>query len=302
MGIYNSVSKDQGFEMGVRHALTAIIASPKFLYRIESTPEGAEPGSVHRLSDLELASRLSFFVWSSIPDDTLLDLAEAGALHKPEVLQQQVLRMLQDPRATSLSSNFANQWLRLAKMDEVDPDPDLFRGIDFGIRPLLKEEVDLFTRDIFLNNKPIGELLTADFTYMNERLANHYDIGEVKGDQFRKVTLEDYPERKGLLGKGAILMASSYPDRTSPVLRGNYVLEFILGTPPPNCGIPTSSACMKSAAMARRCTSSAISSTASRSAIGSRPIACPHARPQRWPPRWPTRWSMPTRPESCIAT
>src|SRR5690606_37944960 len=127
-----------GFEQGVRRALTAMIASPRFLYRIETVPEGAEPGSVHALDDLDLASRLSFFLWSSIPDDELLDLAEAGTLARPEVLRAQVERMLQDPRAATLASNFSYQWLNLAKMDEVEPDPELFRGIDFGIRPLLE--------------------------------------------------------------------------------------------------------------------------------------------------------------------
>ncbi|HHX82396.1 MAG TPA: DUF1592 domain-containing protein [Pseudomonadaceae bacterium] len=232
MQVYRQGHSLEGFEQGVRRALTAVIASPKFLYRVEQVPEAAGPGSVHRLDGLDLASRLSFFLWSSIPDDTLLALGESGELHKPEVLRAQLQRMLQDPRAASLASNFSYQWLNLAKMDEVEPDPELFRGIDFGIRPLLEKEVELFTRDIFLNNKPVTELLTADYTYLNERLALHYDIEDVKGDRFRKVEL-DTSVRFGLLGKGALLMASSYPDRTSPVLRGNYMLEHIMGTPPP---------------------------------------------------------------------
>jgi hypothetical protein len=233
MQVYQSNAANEGFELGLRHALTSVIASPKFLYRIEQLPEQAEPGKVYALDDLDLASRLSFFLWSSIPDTTLLDLAEAGELSKPEVLQQQVERMLKDPRAETLASNFAYQWLALYKMDEVEPDPDIFRGTDFGIRPLLEKEVELFTRDVFLGNKPVTELLTADYSYLNERLALHYDIEGVKGDEFRKVPLGDLSIRYGLLGKGALLMASSYPDRTSPVLRGNYVLEFIMGTPPP---------------------------------------------------------------------
>lgn len=233
MTVFETSKNSEGFEMGVRHALTAVIASPKFMYRIEQVPEGAEPGSIHALSDLDLATRLSFFLWSSIPDDQLLDLAEAGELSKPEVMQAQVTRMLQDPRAQTLASNFAYQWLNLAAIDEVDPDPAIFRDVDKGIRPLLKKEVDLFTRDIFLGNRPVMELLTADYTYINERLALHYDMQHIKGDEFRKVPLVNHQERFGLLGKGGILMASAYPDRTSPVLRGKYVLEYIMGTPPP---------------------------------------------------------------------
>lgn len=232
MGVYQQGQQPGGFEQGVRRALTAMIASPRFLYRIEALPEGAAPGSIHELEPLDLASRLSFFLWSTIPDDELLALAEAGNLGQPEVLRGQVERMLRDPRAATLASNFSYQWLNLAKMDEVEPDPELFRGIDFGIRPLLEKEVELFTGEVFLNNRPVTELLTADYSFLNERLALHYDIEGVKGDRFRKVTLED-SARFGLLGKGALLMASSYPDRTSPVLRGNYVLEHIMGTPPP---------------------------------------------------------------------
>jgi len=233
MQVYQDSSAAEGFEMGVRHALTSVIASPKFLYRVEQMPENVEPGAVYALDNLDLASRLSFFLWSSIPDEQLLDLADAGELGKPEVMREQVERMLQDPRAQTLASNFAYQWLALHKMDEVEPDPDIFRGSDFGIRPLMEKEVELFTRDVFLNNKPVTELLTADYTYLNERLALHYDMEDVKGDEFRKVDLGDKTMRYGLLGKGALLMASSYPDRTSPVLRGNYVLEYIMGTPPP---------------------------------------------------------------------
>lgn len=230
--VYEGTRISEGFDMGIRRALTAIIASPKFLYRLESAPEGAEPGSIHALSDLQLASRLSFFLWSSIPDDELLTLAEAGKLSDPATLRAQVERMLKDPRAETLASNFAYQWLNLAALDDIDPDPALFRDVERGVRDLFKTELDLFSRDVFLNNKPVTELLTADYTYMNERLALHYGINTVRGDEFRKVALED-PVRHGLLGKGALLMVSSYPDRTSPVLRGAYVLEHLMGTPPP---------------------------------------------------------------------
>ncbi|MES2624365.1 MAG: DUF1592 domain-containing protein [Pseudomonadota bacterium] len=232
MSIYETTHATEGFDLGVRRALTAVMASPKYLYRMESTPEGAAPGSIHALSDLQLASRLSFFIWSSIPDEQLLDLAEAGELSKPANLRKQVERMLQDPKAETLASNFAYQWLELSALDEIDPDPALFNDIDRGVRNLLKKEVDLLSREVLLNNNPVTELLTANYTYLNERLALHYGINSVKGDEFRKVELDD-SSRYGLLGKGAILMASSYPDRTSPVLRGAYVLEHVMGTPPP---------------------------------------------------------------------
>lgn len=230
--IYEDAARQAGFEQGVRRALTAILASPKFLYRVEEVPADAPPGSIHALTDLELASRLAFFLWSSIPDEELLDLAEQGRLGDDNVLRAQVSRMLGDPRAAALASNFATQWLNLAALDDIEPDPALFRDVDRGIRGLLKEEVTRFTADLFLGNAPVTALMTADFTYLNERLALHYGINDVKGDAFRKVELKD-PARFGLLGKGGILMASSYPDRTSPVLRGKYVLEYILGTPPP---------------------------------------------------------------------
>ncbi len=232
MSIYATVRTNDTFEMGVRRALTAIIASPKFLYRVESLPDNAAPGSIHALSNLELASRLSFFIWSSVPDEELLALAESGKLVDDTVLSQQVTRMLKDPRAKSLTTNFTGQWLNLSAIDDITPDPALFRDVDRGVRGLLKEELTNLTTDIFLNDKPVTDLLTADYTYLNERLALHYGINDVKGDEFRKVQLTD-PSRFGLLGKGGILMASSYPDRTSPVLRGKYVLEYIMGTPPP---------------------------------------------------------------------
>lgn len=232
MAIYAESSTKEGFEMGVRHALTAIIASPKFFYREENLPQDAVAGEIYPLTDLELASRLSFFLWSSIPDSELLDLAEAGKLHEDAVLAGQVDRMLRDPRATTLASNFASQWLNLAKLDEIDPDPALFRDVDPRIRAMFRKEIEMLAGDVFLNNKPVTELMTADYTYMNESLALHYGINSVKGDEFRKVQLTD-EQRLGLLGKGAILMVSSYPDRTSPVLRGAYVLDYIVGTPPP---------------------------------------------------------------------
>ncbi|HYD82965.1 MAG TPA: DUF1592 domain-containing protein, partial [Opitutus sp.] len=174
--IYAQSSAAEGFEMGVRHALTAIIASPKFFYREESLPENAVAGEIYPVTDLELASRLSFFLWSSIPDAELLDLAEAGRLHDSAVLAQQVDRMLRDPRATTLASNFASQWLNLAKLDEIDPDPDLFRDVGSRVRNMFRKEIELLAGDVFLGNKPVTELMTADYTYLNESLALHYGI------------------------------------------------------------------------------------------------------------------------------
>ncbi len=232
----------ESFEAGVRAGLTRMLASPNFLYRAETTPESAAPGSVHRLSDLELASRLSFFLWSSIPDEALLKLAERGELSQPKVLRQQVTRMLQDPKSATLSDNFARQWLHLGKLAEIDPNPRIFpqaaehrvmRGVylDNDIRPAYLTEVSLFIDSIFRENRSVLDLLTADHSYLNEQLALHYGISDVKGDRFRRVTLKD-PRRFGLLGKGAVLMSTSYPDRTAPVLRGAWILENILGTPP----------------------------------------------------------------------
>ncbi len=231
--VFDEANQREGFDSGIRRALTAIIASPKFLYRIESMPDGARPGAVAPLNEYELATRLSFFLWSTIPDDELLELADAGRLSDPDTLQQQVVRMLQDERAQSLASNFAYQWLNMGGLDEIDPDPVIFKDIDFGIRDLFKQEIELFVKDVFLGNQNVTSMLDADYTYLNERLALHYGDQTVKGDIFRKVPVQD-PDRYGLLGKGGVLMVSAYPDRTSPVLRGAYVLEHITGTPPPN--------------------------------------------------------------------
>jgi len=232
MTVYGQANDTSGFDAGIRRALTAIIASPKFLYRVEQFPDGAQPGEIFPLTDYELASRLSFFLWSTIPDDELLTLADEGRLSDEDVLASQVTRMLQDPKAEPLASNFAYQWLNMGGLDEIDPDPAIFRDIDFGIRDLFKKEIELFVKDIFLNNRNVTEMLSAEYTYLNERLALHYGDHTVKGDAFRKVPVQD-PNRYGLLGKGAVLMVSAYPDRTSPVLRGAYVLEHITGTPPP---------------------------------------------------------------------
>jgi hypothetical protein len=230
MAFYDAGFKEGGFDIGVRDALSAVLASPHFLYRAET---GEGEGAL-ALSDLELASRLSFFLWSSVPDDELLELAEASRLHRPDVLEAQVKRMLADDRAESLVEDFAFQWLHVSKLDEIVPDRGQFPQAS-GIldpRELMKEELRLFIDSVLLERRSVMELLTADYTFLNERLAMHYGIETVKGARFRRVTLPD-DSRYGLLGKGAVLMLTSYPNRTSPVLRGAWILERLVGAPPP---------------------------------------------------------------------
>jgi mono/diheme cytochrome c family protein len=220
-----------GFDGGVRDAVSAILASPHFLYRAES---GDAAGGTRTLTDLELASRLSFFLWSSIPDEELLKVAIAGRLSRPDVLTAQVTRMLADARARSLSEDFAFQWLQLAKLDEITPDRAQFPHASGLLDPraLFKEEMRLFVDSVLRSDRSVKELLTADYTFLNERLAMHYGIETVKGAQFRRVALRNNA-RNGLLGKGAILMLTAYPNRTSPVVRGAWILDRLLGTPPP---------------------------------------------------------------------
>ena len=229
MVFYKSGYAKGGFERGIRDAVTAILASPHFLYRAES---GNAPGT-RSVSDLELASRLSFFLWSSLPDEELLDLAARSRLSQPDVLGKQVRRMLADPRAKSLIDDFAFEWLNVAKLDEISPDNRLFPQAS-GLhdpRSMFKQELRLFLDSVLLNNRSVMELMTANYTFLNERLAEHYGIETVKGDHFRRVTVED-DARNGLLGKGAVLMSTAYPNRTSPVLRGAWILERVLGSPP----------------------------------------------------------------------
>jgi len=239
MAFYKSGRASAGFDGGVRDALSAILASPHFLYRAEA---GNTAGGTRTLSDLELASRLSFFLWSSLPDEALLKVATESRLHNPDVLAAQVRRMLADPRAESLSDDFAFQWLHLAKLDEITPDrgqfPHASRLLD--PRDMFKEELRLFVDSVLRSDRSVLELLTADYTFLNERLAQHYGIETVKGSHFRRVTLEN-TARHGLLGKGAILMLTAYPNRTSPVLRGAWILDRLLGTPPsdPPLNVPT---------------------------------------------------------------
>jgi hypothetical protein len=230
MAFYEAGYGEGGFEHGVRDALSAILASPHFLYRVES---GAVADTV-TLSDLELASRLSFFLWSSLPDEELLAIANESRLSKPDVLAAQVNRMLADPRALSLVDDFAFQWLDIAKLDEITPDRGQFPHASGLLDPraMLKEELRLFIDSVFRSDDSVVDLLTAEHTFLNERLAMHYGIETVKGARFRRVALDD-TTRHGLLGKGAILMMTAYPNRTSPVLRGAWILDRLLGAPPP---------------------------------------------------------------------
>jgi len=230
VGFYQQSRTAGTFESGVREALSAILVSPHFIYRAEAGPAD---GDTLILSDLELASRLSFFMWSSLPDAELLTLAGKGELSDPANLRQQVSRMLKDERAKSLVNDFAFQWLHLDKLDEITPDRAQFPGASGFLdpRPMFREELSLFIDSVLRSDQPVTRLLDADYTYMNERLAMHYGIEDVKGSRFRKVQLAD-TTRYGLLGKGAVLMLTANPNRTSPVLRGAWILERLLGTPP----------------------------------------------------------------------
>jgi hypothetical protein len=220
------------FDSGIQKALTAMLVSPDFLFRVERDPKDSAPGSVYRISDFALASRLSFFLWSSIPDDRLLDLAEQGKLKDPAVLQQQVGRMLDDPKSQALVDNFAGQWLYLRNLQLSRPDPDEFPEFDDSLRQAFRTETSLFFQNVLRENHSVLELLDANYTFLNQRLAEHYGIANVYGPQFRKVVLTD-PNRGGLLGQGSVLTVTSYPNRTSVVQRGKWILETLLGTPPP---------------------------------------------------------------------
>lgn len=233
IGFYQVGRRDGGFDKGIEMALRAMLVSPDFLFRIErDPPQASAPGSVHRVSDFELASRLSFFLWSSIPDDELLKLAEQDKLHDPAVVVAQVSRMLDDRRSKAFVSNFAGQWLYLRNLAQVRPDPDEFPEYDSTLRDAFGRETELFFNAILRENRPVTDLLAADFTYLNDRLAKHYGIPNVYGSQFRRVTLKNQ-NRGGLLGQASILTVTSYPNRTSVVQRGKWVLENLLGSPPP---------------------------------------------------------------------
>jgi hypothetical protein len=232
MDFYSTGRKSGTFERGIQLALQRILASAKFVLRIERDPAGAAPGSVYRISDLEQASRLSFFLWSSIPDDQLLKVAASGRLRQPEVLKAETRRMLADPKAEALVTNFAGQWLYLRNLKNMVPLSTTFVDFDDNLRRAFDKEASLFFQSVIAEDRNVLDLMTADYTFVNERLARHYGIDNVYGSHFRRVTLAD-DARRGLLGKGAVLMVSSHTDRTSPVVRGKWVLDNLLSAPPP---------------------------------------------------------------------
>jgi Protein of unknown function (DUF1592)/Protein of unknown function (DUF1588)/Protein of unknown function (DUF1585)/Protein of unknown function (DUF1587)/Protein of unknown function (DUF1595) len=229
-------SFDQGIDMGLR----AVLVSPEFLFRIEQDPNGLAPETSYKVSDVELASRLSFFLWSSIPDDELLNLAIKNRLRAPGVLEKQVRRMLADKRSRTLVTNFADQWLYLRNLSSTNPDMRIFAGFDDNLRQAFRRETELFLSDIFQQDRSVLDLLSANYTYLNERLAKHYGIPNIYGARFRRVDLSENSHRGGLLREGSILTVTSYADRTSPVIRGKWILGNLMGVapPPPPSGVP----------------------------------------------------------------
>ena len=232
MEFYKQGQLEGGFETGIQFALERLLVSPDFLFRIEQDPRNAEPDSMYPVTDTELASRLSFFLWSSLPDDELLDLVERSELRDPGVLETQVKRMMSDSRSSGFIENFVGQWLYLRNLDGIYPDPAVFPEFDENLREAFQRETELFIDDQIRSDRSLRELLSADYTYVNERLAEHYGIPKIYGNRYRKVMLEG-AERGGLFGHGSLMMVTSYPNRTSPVLRGKFVLENLLGGPPP---------------------------------------------------------------------
>ena len=232
MTFYERGRKDADFEAGIRLALQAILASPRFLFRMEQVPATLRAGQTYRVNDLDLASRLSFFVWGSVPDAELVKVAMQGTLQTPAVFSRQLKRLLADPRAAALSTRFASQWLRLQDVEKVRPDHHSYSYWDTTLSQALVRETELFVESLIREDRPVTDLLTADHTFVNERLAKHYGIPNVLGDDYRRVTIAD-PNRRGVLGQGSVLLLTSIADRTSPVLRGKWVMEVLLGSPPP---------------------------------------------------------------------
>ena len=232
LDFYSSARADGGFDAGIQRGVERILAAPSFLFRIEHEPAGAAAGTAYRLSDLELASRLSFFLWSSIPDDELRNAAARGSLRDPAALEQQVRRMLRDPRSSALVDNFAARWLELSKLPGVVPDTELYPEFDENLRDAMQQETRLFVGSQLRENRSVLELLTADYSFLNARLAAHYGIRNIYGDHFRRVTFTD-AKRGGLLGQASVLTVTSYPNRTSVTMRGKWLLANLLGAPPP---------------------------------------------------------------------
>lgn len=233
MDFYRKGRLENGFDAGIELALSAILVNPQFLFRIERDPAVVTAGSAYRISGTELASRLSYFVWSSMPDDELRDAAISGQLVQPAFLEQQVRRMLADARSRSLVRNFASQWLYLRNLESVNPDMRLFPDFDDNLRQSLRQETELFFESILKEDRSVLDLIKSDFTYLNERLAKHYGVPHVYGSRFRRVPVDDSYHRGGLLRQGSILTVTSYATRTSPVIRGHWVLQNLVGTPPP---------------------------------------------------------------------
>ena len=231
--LYRKARADGDFDAGIEMGLSAVLVSPHFLFRVELDPAGLPPDTAYRISDLELASRLSFFLWSSIPDDELLAEAVAGKLHEPAALERQVRRMLADSRSRALVSNFASQWLHLRNLDSITPDMRLFPDFDDNLRQAFRTETELFFDSILREDRSVLNLLRANYTFVNERLAKHYDMPHVYGSRFRRIALDEGSWRGGLLRHGSVLTVTSYATRTSPVLRGKWILENLLGVPPP---------------------------------------------------------------------
>jgi hypothetical protein len=233
MGYYREARKEEGYEAGIESALSSILVSPQFLFHVEEDPAGIPPGKAYRLPDLQLASRLSFFIWSSIPDNELLGAAIHGELSKPKILTQQVQRMLRDRRAQNLASNFADQWLYLRNLDSITPDARLFPDFDDNLRQAFRQETQLLFENIMEEDRSVLGLLKSDYTFLNERLAKHYGITGIEGSHFRKIFLKPEDKRGGLLRQASILSVTSYATRTSPVIRGNWILGNLLGSAPP---------------------------------------------------------------------
>jgi mono/diheme cytochrome c family protein len=233
MAFYRKGRAEADFDLGITRALTAVLTNPEFLFRVESDPKKVPAGGVYRISELELASRLSFFLWSSIPDDELLDAAIRGKLSQPGELEKQTRRMLADRRSFNLATNFAGQWLRLRNIDAVNPSGNLFRDFDDNLRQAFRRETEIFFDSVLREDRSVRTLIKSDYTFLNERLAKHYGIPDVYGSRFRRVTLAPESKRGGLLRQGSVLSVTSYATRTSPVLRGVLVLRNIVGAPPP---------------------------------------------------------------------
>jgi Protein of unknown function (DUF1592)/Protein of unknown function (DUF1588)/Protein of unknown function (DUF1595)/Protein of unknown function (DUF1585)/Protein of unknown function (DUF1587) len=238
--LYRSAKAEEGFDAGIEMGVSAVLTSPEFLFRIERDPASAtttagkpDEGAVYRISNVELATRLSFFLWSSVPDDELLDAAVKGDLDKPAVLERQVMRMLADPRSENLVTNFASQWLHLRNLDAITPDMRLFPDFDDNLRQAFRQETEMLVESVIRENRSVLDLLRANYTFVNERLAKHYGIPNVYGSRFRRIEFGEDAQRGGLLRQGSILLVTSYPTRTSPVIRGKWILDNVLGVPPP---------------------------------------------------------------------